>query len=186
MEGRIVTFIEKSVIKTEAVFSDDKNNRYLLKKEWDKTKKKAMVLMVSPSYADGMSVDPTTMYVMNNLAKLDFGSVDIVNVFSALDGRRNVKAVSEEVMKTNTEYIMASAEKADRIVIAWGKAGDTSRGIEKRQQYFIEIMEQYKDKLYTLGYHPLSPRMRASWNLKPFKAEVKKRIVKNETPYPRL
>lgn len=165
---------EKSMIKTEAIFSEDRKNRYLLRKEWDKNKKKAMVLMVNPSYADGMLIDPTTMYVMNNLAKLDFGSVDIVNIFSTLDGRRSVKAVPGEVMKENVEHIMASAEKADIIVIAWGKAGDTSKGIEKRQQYFIEMMEQYKDKLYTLGYHPLSPRMRASWNLKPFKAEVKK------------
>lgn len=164
---------EKSMIKTEAIFSEDRKNRYLLRKEWDKNKKKAMVLMVNPSYADGMLIDPTTMYVMNNLAKLDFGSVDIVNIFSTVDGRRSVKAVSEEVMKANTEHILASAEKTDMIIIAWGKAGDTSKGIEERQKYFIEMLAQYKDKLYSLGYHPLSPRMRASWNLKPFKAEVK-------------
>lgn len=165
---------DKSMIKTEAIFSEDRKNRYLLRKEWDKNKKKAMVLMVNPSYADGMLIDPTTMYVMNNLAKLDFGSVDIVNIFSALDGRRNVKAVPEEVMKANTEHIMASAEKADIIIIAWGKVGDTSKGIEERQRYFTEMLAVYKEKLHILGYHPLSPRMRASWNLKPFKVEVKK------------
>ncbi len=31
---------DKSVVKTEAVFSDDRQHRYLLKKEWDKNKKK--------------------------------------------------------------------------------------------------------------------------------------------------
>lgn len=37
--------------------------------------------MVSPSYADGMLVDPTTMYVMNNLYRMDFGTAEIVNLF---------------------------------------------------------------------------------------------------------
>ncbi|MCE5286074.1 MAG: DUF1643 domain-containing protein [Pelosinus sp.] len=166
--------IEKNAIKTEAVFSDDKKNRYVLKKEWDKNKKKAMVLMVNPSYADGMLIDPTTMYVMNNLSKLDFGSVDIVNIFSSLDGSRSVKAVPEEVMKENAEHIMASAEKADMIIIAWGKVGDGSKSIEERQRYFLDMLAKYKDKLYTLGFHPLAPRMRASWNLGPFKEEAKK------------
>lgn len=29
---------DKSVVKTEVVFSDDRRHRYLLKKEWDKSK----------------------------------------------------------------------------------------------------------------------------------------------------
>lgn len=78
---------QKTTIKTEAHFSEDGKHRYLLKKEWNKAKKKAMVIMINPSSADGMVIDHTTMYVINNLSKLDFGSVDIVNMFSKIDIR---------------------------------------------------------------------------------------------------
>jgi len=73
---------EKSMIKTEAIFSENKTHRYLLRKEWNKTKKKVMVIMINPSSADKVRIDHTTMYVINNLSKMDFGLVDIVNIFS--------------------------------------------------------------------------------------------------------
>ena len=37
---------QKSTLKTEAVFSDDGKHRFLLRKEWDKTKKSALVIML--------------------------------------------------------------------------------------------------------------------------------------------
>lgn len=51
---------EKVTMKSEAVFSDDKNHRYLLRKEWDKAKDRACVLMINPSSADGIVIDLTT------------------------------------------------------------------------------------------------------------------------------
>ncbi|MDR1020436.1 MAG: DUF1643 domain-containing protein, partial [Synergistaceae bacterium] len=62
--------VDKAVMKTEAVFSDDRNHRYLLRKEWDAKKKKAVVIMTNPSTADTFMLDYTTMYILNNLARL--------------------------------------------------------------------------------------------------------------------
>lgn len=76
-----MTVTEKSVVKTEAIFSADKQYRYLLRKKWDKNKKKVMVIMINPSTAAEIFIDHTTMYVINNLFKLDVGAVDIVNLF---------------------------------------------------------------------------------------------------------
>lgn len=157
---------DKSVVKTEAVFSDDRKYRYLLRKEWDKNKKKAMVLMVSPSYADGMLVDPTTMYVLNNLYRMDFGSAEIVNLFSAVDGRKSMK---DEVEQDNLEQILASAARVDAIIIAWGKAGDTSKAVQKRQEYFLEKLSEFADKMQMISFHPLFPRMRLEWKINPFR-----------------
>ncbi|CVK21866.1 DUF1643 domain-containing protein [Sporomusa sphaeroides] len=156
---------DKSVVKTEAVFSDDRKHRYLLRKEWDKNKKKAMVLMVSPSYADGMLVDPTTMYVLNNLYRMDFGTAEIVNLFSAVDGRKSMK---DEVEQENLEQLLASAARVDAIIIAWGKAGDTSKAVQKRQEYFLEKLGEFADKMQMIGFHPLFPRMRLSWKVERF------------------
>ena len=38
--------IEKSLLKTEAIFSQDKKSRYLLRKEWDKNKERATILII--------------------------------------------------------------------------------------------------------------------------------------------
>ncbi len=90
---------EKSIMRTEVIFSDDRQQRYLLRKEWDKTKKKALVLMISPSYANEILMDMTTLFVINNLYRLDFGVAEIVNLFSAVDVSRSVKHEAEEVLK---------------------------------------------------------------------------------------
>ena len=43
---------EKVLLKTETIFSDDRLNRYLLRKEWDTKKPKATIIMTNPSAAD--------------------------------------------------------------------------------------------------------------------------------------
>ncbi len=57
---------QKSTLRTEAYFSEDGKHRYLLRKEWEKGKKKAMVIMINPSAADNIVMDHTTMFVVNN------------------------------------------------------------------------------------------------------------------------
>ena len=43
---------DKLTMKTETVFSDDRLNRYLLRKEWDNKKPRAAIIMTNPSFAD--------------------------------------------------------------------------------------------------------------------------------------
>jgi hypothetical protein len=162
---------EKSIMRTEVIFSDDRQQRYLLRKEWDKTKRKVLVLMISPSYANQILIDMTTLFVINNLSHLNFGIAEIVNLFSAVDGSRSVKHEDTEALKANQEQLVVSAERMDVLIIAWGKVGENSKGIQKRQQHFLELLKPYEDKLYTIGMHPLAPQIRAEWNLKKFNME---------------
>ncbi|WIF94454.1 DUF1643 domain-containing protein [Caminicella sporogenes] len=170
---------QKSTIKTEAHFSKDGKHRYLLKKEWNKNKKKAMVIMINPSSADGMLIDPTTMYVINNLSKLDFGFVDIVNMFSKIDVKLSLRQSIEKLVgKENDDYIEKSATKADCIIIAWGSIGENNKKIKERQKEIFNLLKKYKDKLYTIcdlkgrgGYHPLASQVRHSWKLEKINLE---------------
>nr|WP_275060904.1 DUF1643 domain-containing protein [Cytobacillus firmus] len=61
-------------------------NKYLIRKEWDKNKKKALVIMKNAGQADEILQDQTTMYVINNLSKLEYGVVEIVNLFPSIEG----------------------------------------------------------------------------------------------------
>lgn len=117
----------------------------------------------SPSYADAILQDQTTMYVVNNLYRLDFGSVDIANIFPALNGK---PSTDEQIQKENLGCIVVSAAKADSFIIAWGKAGDTNKAALKQQDYVMRQLEPFREKMLSIGFHPLAPRMRAQWQLK--------------------
>ncbi len=166
---------KKSVVKTEVLLSEDKQYRYLLRKEWDKNKSKAMVIMINPSIAGEVSMDHTTMYVINNLFELDFGSVDIVNIFPNVDGSRKTKECISENDKENEKQIVMSAEKADNIIIAWGKVGDNNKNIQEKQEAILNVLSQYEEKFFVIGdhhgkigIHPLVPKIRCGWELVKF------------------
>lgn len=163
---------EKSVMKTEVKFSDDKNHRYLLRKEWDNKKKRAMVIMVNPSSANDISMDFTTLYTINNLQKLDYGSVDIVNIYPKVTNKLKLTEINSDELSTNDQLISEIAEKVDSIIIAWGKRGSNSKKIEERQKKILDNLSAYKDKVYIIsdtngnvGFHPLAPQIRFNWVL---------------------
>lgn len=81
--------IEKSTITTEVHYSKDRSHRYLLLKEWNNSLKKATIIMLNPSSANTVAMDLTTMYIINNISKLGYGSVEIVNIFSRLNEEIN-------------------------------------------------------------------------------------------------
>jgi hypothetical protein len=169
--------VEKAVMKTETVFSDDKKHRYLLRKEWDSKKKKAVVIMTNPSTADSFKLDYTTMYILNNLAKLDFGSVDIVNIVSKMTTKLRIKedADTPEEEKENFGIIVNAAQKADFVIIAWGKIGENNKAVRDVQDRLLERLKPFTDKLRIIAsekggdnFHPLAPQIRFTWVLQKY------------------
>jgi hypothetical protein len=172
---------EKVNMKTETIFSDDRRHRYLLRKEWDVKKPKATIIMTNASTADILTMDYTTLYIMNNLVKKDFGMVDIVNLVSKTTTKLRVKDDMNEVMDSvNLDHIVKSAEKSDSIIIAWGKLGENNKKVRDLQDSLLEHLKPFKDKLYEIadgeghsGFHPLAPQIRFTWVLKKYEAPPK-------------
>ena len=73
------TIETNSTVKTTAVFSKNRKDRYLLKAEWDINKKSLAIIMTYPSSADELIFDQTTMLVRNGAVKNDFGSVSSIS-----------------------------------------------------------------------------------------------------------
>ena len=164
--------IEKSVMKTEAKFSDDKEYRYILSKEWNNKKPRAMVVMTNPSSAGEVALDLTTLYTINNLVALDYGAVDIVNIYPKVSSKLRSDDVDLREIGISDQLIVEMAEKVDSIIIAWGRIGEKSKAIEKRQNQVLEKLQVFKDKIYIIGdgnggelYHPLAPHIRFYWEL---------------------
>ena len=182
---------EKVLLKTETVFSDDRRNRYLLRKEWDAKKPRATIIMTNPSAADLMTMDYTTLYILNNISKLDFGAVDIVNLSSRITTKLNASEdLGLDIEKENAEFILKSAEKSDKIIIAWGKIGDNNKKVRAVQYKLLTILKPFKDKLFCIassedgdsGFHPLAPQIRFQWVLRAFTPPVlPEQTEKNKT-----
>ena len=145
---------EECTFTSRAVFSKDKRSRYLLNISWDDSKKKLAIIMTFPSTADSMLLDQTTMLVRNGSIKHGYGSVTILNVFSLIDGNK------PKTDKINLSTILSECANADEIIIAYGR----SMSYQEDKDKLLEMLSDYKDKMYTiidskgLPYsHPLSP-----------------------------
>lgn len=161
---------ETSTMTTTVVYNSDKTHRYLLRKEWDNTLPEAMVLMLSPSSANTVSVDRTTMLVLENLERLHYGKVSIVNLFSNLNGKRTEDELDEE----NLAYITEAAERAQSIFYAVGTGGDGSKTVLKQQRDVLNLLIPWKDKIQCIAdasgkkfYHPLCPVVH-HWRIEDF------------------
>ena len=168
---------ESITLKSKAIFSDDKKHRLLLHKEWDKNKPTATIILINPNTADTLNVDTTTMLIINNLNKLGFGSADIVNMYSRIALKLYFRFNSDNDLldSENDEIILKSAEKSDKIIIAWGSVGNNSQRVKNRQKKILEMLVDYNDKICIItdgetskGYHPLTPKVREKWVLKPY------------------
>jgi hypothetical protein len=168
-------FTASITMRTETVFSDDRLHRYLLRKEWDSGKPRAAIIMTNPSMADSVTMDFTTMYIINNLVRLDFGAVDIVNMVSLPTTKLKI-GVSMNAEAENIRYITEAAKGAEKFIIAWGKLGENNQRVRDVQNGILEHLRPFKDKLYVIsdnadregGFHPLAPQIRFAWVLKRF------------------
>ncbi|WP_370742613.1 DUF1643 domain-containing protein [Ruminococcus callidus] len=167
---------ETTIIKSKAIFSDDKEHRLLLRKEWDSEKQTAMVIMINPNTADTVNFDMTTMLVLNNVSKLGFGSVNIVNLYSRIMEKLNLRFNGDDELIADEadEIIQQYAAMSDAIIIAWGTIGKNTLRVRERQKYLLELIKQHAGKMYQIGRnacHPLTPAVRREWVLEPYEME---------------
>lgn len=163
-----------TTLTTEAVFSDDNLNRYLLKKTWNAELPKMTIIMLAPSEAAGIELDTTTQLVLNNASRLGYGSVSIVNLFATLNDFSLKKAENDD--PHNLQVIVDAAQNADLIVYAPGVGKAKSKVFQQRQEQVLNALTPYESKLNCLCnengnarlQHPLSPAVRV-WSLSPLK-----------------
>ncbi|WP_226668699.1 DUF1643 domain-containing protein [Metabacillus litoralis] len=157
----------KSTIKTEVTYDEEMKNKYLIRKEWDKNKKKALVIMKNAGQADEIVQDQTTMYVINNLSKLEYGVVDIVNLFPTIEGKETTKSATE-----NLKCIQEAIARADDVIIAVGKGVKTNKKANERLNMILAILLDKKANILQIeakfgrkGFHPLYPALKQQWKL---------------------
>lgn len=159
-----------TVLTTEAIFSDDNQKRFLLKKTWDTSLPKLTIIMLAPSIASGVSLDPTTILCINNAAKLGYGSLSIVNLFATLSDFTLTDALEKD--SENMDVILEAIKSADVCIYAPGTGKAKLQVFQERSKQVLEALRPYESKLKCLtsasgkpNLHPLCPAARY-WHLK--------------------
>ncbi|WP_342544470.1 DUF1643 domain-containing protein [Lysinibacillus sp. FSL W7-1291] len=162
--------ITKNILRTEVTYDDEMKNKYVVRKEWDKNKRKALILMKNAGQTDVVIQDQTTMYVMNNLAKLDYGSVIIMNLYPSLEN----KDTNESATK-NLKFVHEEVTKVDDVIIAVGTGIETNKEALKRLYMIVAILLDKKATILQIecpkgrkGFHPLYPAVKNGWKLVPY------------------
>ena len=113
----------------KATISDCGKYRYELHREWDKSKKKVLFVMLNPSTADGLNNDLTTIRCINFAKKWGYGGIMIGNIYPFRAKRpKDLRKWLDEAKLTadfnaaheNIKHVETMAEQADMIVCAWG------------------------------------------------------------------
>lgn len=175
-----------TTLTTKAVFSADGSKRFLLHKEWDTTKPMLTIIMLAPSDASGIELDSTTLLVLNNTARLGYGSVSIVNLFATLNDFSLSDAEDKDV--ENMEVILAEAKKCDTLVYAPGVGKSKNQAFQERSMQVLEQLKPHSKKLKCIGnssgsvrlMHPLAPVVR-TWTLRDLSIEEALQISANDT-----
>ena len=130
--------------------------------------------MLAPSEASAISLDNTTMLVLNNASRLGYGSVTILNLFATLNDFSLKQAEAEDA--ENLTAIVQACQEADAVVYAPGVGKASNKLFQKRQEQTLMALRPMERKLHCLCddngnarlQHPLSPAVRV-WHLSPFK-----------------
>ena len=107
-----------------AAFSRCRRWRYLLWRRWDASRPAANFLMLNPSTADEVRLDPSCTRARRYAQAWGFGALIVTNLFGwrATDPAE-MKATRDPVGRGNDEAILRAASEARLVVCAWGNHG---------------------------------------------------------------
>ncbi len=168
---------EKANIKCEATFSDNSEHRYILSKVWNKNLPQANIITIAPSEDYNITSDMTTNIICNNIHLLGMGGFTLTNLISKIGVDVKRLKSSNNLWDENTDkYIVESAEKADKIIVAWGKFTSTRKAFIQREEMVLKLLSSFEDKLFQITdgknrtfLHPLTPAVRNGFCLEKFK-----------------
>lgn len=162
----------KNTLETEAIFSDDQQHRYLLKKTWDSEKQTITIITMYPHYDGILNIDLTTQLIMNKVSEMEaFGSINFVNLYSNITTHINIKHLDSYDKHTDIQ-IMKAVKESDEVILAWG-AYAKKPIVEARVTEVLEMLKSNKKKVKQLMnpttneiMHPLNPKARQKWILR--------------------
>jgi hypothetical protein len=137
-----------------AVFDPTAQYRYWWSRRWDSARPVLNFLMLNPSTADAERSDPTVTRCLHFARAWGFGTLIVTNIFSYRStDPRALRTVADPVGPENDAWIVQAADRANRVVVAWGTHGT----LGGRQDQVLALLHDHP--LYALGQtHQGCPR----------------------------
>lgn len=130
----------------ETQFSECGQYRYTLRRDFLTGSDKVAFVMLNPSIADAQLDDPTTRRAVAFAQRFDCRKYLAVNLFALRStDPKGLKAVDDPVGPENNDYLLAAAEWADEMIVAWGAGG----AYKERAKAVIELLSHRR--LWCLG-----------------------------------
>ncbi len=141
-------------IKRAARFDSSRRYRYRLDRCWrsdnfesnnfEIDKSDLVFVMLNPSCANETADDPTLRACIQVAQRWGFGSLSVVNLFGYCTAHpAELKTVADPVGPENDDYLIAAAEQAQQVVLAWGNAGV----FLGRDRTILTLLTPYHSKL---------------------------------------
>ena len=103
--------------------------------------------MLNPSRADASCDDPTLRACIQFAQRWDYASLSVVNLFGHRTSQpTQLKTVTDPVGPQNDEYVLAAAQSAERVVLAWGNWGS----LQGRDRTVLNLLRPFQLKLSCL------------------------------------
>ncbi len=151
-------------ITRSAIFSDCRTYRYTLERYWD-DRPHVLFVLLNPSTADEIHDDPTNRRGIGFARQWDMGGVVFVNLFAyRTKDPKVLKKFSTPVGPDNDLHIANEADRAGKIVLAWGAHGHylrrdlrVRRLLKGREMWHLGLTAkgQPKHPLYLAASTPL-------------------------------
>ncbi len=130
-----------------AAFSRCRRWRYLLWRRWDAAKPAANFLMLNPSTADEVKLDPTCARARDYAERWGYGALIVTNIFAFRNTNPNqMRAAKDPVGPENDAAIVRAAKEAAIVICAWG-----NHGVFLARSFRVkELLKKNKITLHTL------------------------------------
>ncbi len=117
-------------VNAGAVFSPDRVYRYSLWRIWDRNKPIVLFILLNPSTADEVRLDPTLTRCKNFAMQWGYGGMLVGNIFALKSTNPKALYISNDpIGPENDEYLLRMIRHAAMTVVGWGVHGSfLSRG----------------------------------------------------------
>lgn len=124
-----------------AVFSDNREYRYRLWRAWDLNKPAIAFVMLNPSTADEVSLDPTCRRCRNYAEDWGYGKLIVGNIFALRSTDPNeLYEHPDPVGPENDKYLREVCADAEKVIAAWGNHGQyQDRGREVAEMLDVDL-----------------------------------------------
>lgn len=147
-----------------ALFDDDFSYRYRLWREWDPNLPTLAFLMLNPSDANSVKLDPTVRRCVGFAKAWGFGRLEVINAFAWVDSNpEGLLHTKDPVGPENDKHILEVAGRASQIIIAWSGWVACIGGPDfRRDKQLDQLLLPHATRLFVLGFcqdgsprHPL-------------------------------